>query len=181
MTNRFAWLPAICRGAMALILLLTACSPGQPRLVFFSDFEQFEGWVSPLPAFLTTEQAHSGQYSYRMGPREEFGPGYATTFEKNGFVPRRLRLSGWAYLPSGRIRSTILVINVQCHGRRPDVWEGMDIDESVARYQVWVPLQKHIRLPDDLLPSDELKFYVWHSDVNGELTFLDDLKLEGWQ
>ncbi len=167
---------------MALGLSLTACATaGQESCtVFTSDFEQFQGWVSPLPSFLTTDLAHSGRYAYRMAREEEFGPGYATTLETCPFVPRELRLSGWVYLPSGRI-STSLVLAINCHGRRPDVWEGFNLDEVVTRYQVWVPVQQHIRLPDDLLPTDELKFYVWHQQISSDVATLDDLKLEAWQ
>jgi hypothetical protein len=164
-------------------LMLAGCMPPADKacILLFSDFEQFEGLFSPLPAFLTEEQAHSGRHSYRMAPKAEFGPGYSTTLEKCGFVPRKMRLSGWVYLPSGRIRSTVLVVTVDCHGRRPDVWQGINIDESVERYRVWVPVQKIMKLPDGLEPTDELKFYVWHNDTNGELLFLDDLKLEAWE
>jgi hypothetical protein len=96
-------------------------------------------------------------------------------------MPKRLKLSAWAYLPSGRVRANVVVVTVDCHGRRPNLWKGMNLDEVVTRYQLWVPVQKHISLPDDLLPTDELKVYLWRAEKDGELLFLDDLKLEGWQ
>jgi len=168
-------------GTLCLAALLAGCTASNERCELLrSDFEQFDGWVSPLPGFLTTEQAHSGRYAYRMAPGAEYGPGYSTTFEKCGFIPRELRLSTWAYLRNGRVRATILVVAVNCHGRRPDVWQGLNLDQTVARYQVWVPVQKHISLPDDLQPTDEIKVYLWHAEGGGELLFLDDLKLEGW-
>jgi hypothetical protein len=180
MTSYISWLPVFRWGLILISGLLAGCTPSNDKActIFSSDFEQF--WFAPLPAFLTQDQAHSGRYSYRMSPDAEFGPGYTTTLGQCRFVPQKLRLSGWAYLPNGRIRSTILVVTIKCHGRRPDVWQGLNLDMSIARYQVWVPLLKYIRLPDDLLPTDELSFYVWRSE-KGELAFLDDLKLEGWQ
>lgn len=167
---------------LALGLMLPACTTTNQETctVFTSDFEQFQGWVSPLPAFLTTDLVHSGRYAYRMSRESEFGPGYATTLSACSFVPRELQLSGWAYLPSGRI-SNALVVAINCHGRRPDVWEGFNLDEVVTRYQVWVPVRWHISLPDDLDPTDELKFYVWHQRGDADVATLDDLTLEGWR
>lgn len=75
----------------------------------------------------------------------------------------------------------MLVASINCHGRRPNVWEALRIDQTVRRYQVWVQIRKYIHLPDDLLPTDELTLYVWHNEPNGELFFLDDLKLGGWR
>jgi hypothetical protein len=166
---------------LCLPVLLAGCAANERCELLNSDFEQFTGWVSSLPEFLTTEQAHSGRYSYRMAAGTEFGPSYTTTFERCGFMPKRLKLSAWAYLPSGRVRANVVVVTVDCHGRRPNLWKGMNLDEVVTRYQLWVPVQKHITLPDDLLPTDELKVYLWRAEKDGELLFLDDLKLEGWQ
>ncbi|GAA3935328.1 hypothetical protein [Hymenobacter algoricola] len=182
MTSCFSWSSAFRWWPILISGLLAGCTPSDDKActIFSSDFEQFEGWVSPLPAFLTQEQAHSGRHSYSMSPDEEFGLGYTTTLSQCRFVPQKLRLSGWAYLPNGRVRTAILVVSINCHGRRPDVWQGLNLDISVARYQVWVPLFKYIDLPDDLLPTDELTFHVWRSE-KGELAFLDDLKLEGLQ
>lgn len=175
---RFA---AKCWLGLCSILFLTACSATEgPCTIFESDFEQFQGWVSPLPSFLTTDYVHSGRYAYHMDRKEEFGPGYATTLGDCPFVPTQLQLSGWVYLPHGVV-SSVLVVAINCHGRRPDIWKGFYLDEVVTRYGVWVPIQDYIKLPDDLEPSDELKFYVWHQNRYFDVAFLDDLKLEGWK
>lgn len=160
-----------------------ACTTNkEPAFKVSFDFEQFTQWIAPSSPLLTTEQARSGKNSFRMEPGAEYGTIYSTTLKDAGsIVPRELHLSGWVYLPSGRIRATGLVVSINCQGRRPDVWEALSIDQTVKRYQVWTPIRKYIHLPDDLLPSDELKLYMWHNEPNGELLFLDDLKLEGWQ
>lgn len=167
----------------SLLVLLSACQArNEERCVLLdADFEQFEAWGAPIPPFLTKEQAHSGHYSFRLPQGAEYGGNYVTTLGKCATVPRRLRLSGWVYLPNGRIRSTVLVVQVLCHGRRPDVWEGLELSEKVKRYQTWESVEKYIRLPEDLNASDELKVYVWHADPNGEIILFDDLKVEGWR
>jgi len=163
------------------LLSLASCRKSKPIFTVFTDFDHLAGWVNPLPTFLTTEQAYSGKYSYRMSPGAEYGPGYSTTLAAlASSMPHELYLRAWVYLPSGRIRATMLVVVVNCHGRRPDVWNAINIDQTMARYQIWAPVQKYIPLPHDLQPTDELTFYVWHSDPNGDLLFLDDLTLEGW-
>lgn len=182
MTIRFA-LRFIARWlGFFLCGLLTACSASADErcTLLNSNFEQFEGWISPLPAFLTTEHVHSGRYACFIGQGAEYGPVYGTTLDACPFLPHKLRLSGWVYLPSGHV-STVLVVAINCHGRRPDIWEGLVLDEVVTRYQVWVPVQKHISLPDDLLPTDEIKLSIWHNYPNAEAAFLDDLKIEGWE
>lgn len=165
-----------------LLAALGGCRPAADTagLLLNTDFEQFEGWVTPLPAFLSTEQAHSGRYAYRVAPGQEFGAAFTAPLGACGFVPGRLRLSSWAYLTDGRVRATYLVLSVNCHGRRPDIWEGLQLSEVVKRYQRWEPVHKIIKLPADLAPTDELKVYVWHAEPDGTPTWLDDLKLEAW-
>ncbi|MCR5887955.1 hypothetical protein LRS06_09215 [Hymenobacter sp. J193] len=169
--------------AVVALLLLAGCSTPPPTacVLLDTDFEQFDAWGVPAPPFLTSDQAHSGRFSYRILPGAEYGGSYLTKLDKCATLPRKLRVSGWVYAPSGRIRTTSIVVQVVCHGRRPDVWEALDVSEKVKRYQVWVPVQKYIRLPADLDPSDEVKVYVWHPDLTGEAAFFDDIKLEGWQ
>lgn len=163
-------------------LLLAGChAPGRPAecVLLDSDFEQFDGWVQPLPAFLVTDQVHSGRYALRLAEGAEFGPAYHTTLGRCAYVPRRLHLSAWVYAPSGRIRSTILVTEVNCQGRRPNVWVGFELEGVVKRYQKWEFVHSTIQLPADLLPDDEVKVYLWHPEASGERLWLDDIKLIG--
>jgi hypothetical protein len=161
--------------------LLSGCQQRnqEPCLLVNSEFESDQGWETPLAPFLSTDQAHSGKYSYRLGQGAEYSSNYIVKLSQCGFMPRRLRVSAWVYLPNGRIRSTFLVTQVLCHGRRPDVWEGLEIASKVKRYQVWESIQKYIRLPDDLQPSDELKVYIWHTDPSGENIWFDDIQVKG--
>ncbi|RSK31154.1 hypothetical protein [Hymenobacter metallilatus] len=175
---RAGWAAGLLAG-----LLLAGCgpAPSDSCVLLQSDFEQFEGWAHPLPPFLSTEQAHSGRYSYRLVEGTDFGSKFQQPLGIScAFVPRKLRLSGWVYLPSGRIGSTKLVVEINCQGRRKNVWECLEVQEVVKRYGKWEYVQKIIRLPPDLEPSDILQLYVWHVEA-GDPTWFDDLRLEGWR
>ncbi|WP_035565069.1 hypothetical protein [Hymenobacter sp. IS2118] len=169
-------------GAWGGLSLLAGCgaAPEERCVLLSSDFEQFEGWVSPLPSFLTTERAHSGRYSYYVGDGAEFVAPYRTTLEGCAFMPSRLRLQAWTYLTSGLIRSTKLVVEIRCHGRRPDIWRGLEVSQVVRRYQKWEHLTKTIHLPADLAPTDEVLVYVWCPE-RGAAKYFDDITLEGWR
>ena len=171
------------RWAPVVGLALAGCAPaaGPDATLLRTDFEQLAGW-GPADAFLTTERAHSGRYAMRVPAGQEFAGNYrAPLGSVCAFVPTRLRLQSWVYLPSGRSRDTQLVVQVLCHGRRPDVWRALAVDLVVQRYQKWERVFKYIRLPAGLDPSDELQVYVWHSDPTGEPTYFDDLTVEGWR
>lgn len=176
---RYRWGGALGTG----LLVLAGCAPraGEGSVLLRNDFEQLAGW-GPAEAFLTTEQAHSGRYALRVPAGKEYGGGYRARLQDIcAFVPTRLRLQSWVYLPSGRTRATHLVVQVLCHGRRPDIWQSLQVDLVVQRYQKWERVFKAIRLPAGLEPSDELQLYVWHVDPTGEPTYFDDLTVEGWR
>ena len=84
--------------------LLTACSSADDgaistNVLVRNDFEQLDGWV-PVNPSLTTEFAHSGRYSTKVGGDIE----YSLTFIKPlGLISskrfRKVKFSAWVYLP----------------------------------------------------------------------------------
>ena len=175
--------PSLSARLLALVAavgLLTGCSSQQEPnsfLLLNTDFEEFDSWGLPQPAFISTDQAHSGRFSCGVSQGVEYGFAYHTTLGKGGFVPSRLRLQGWTYLTSGLIRSTLVVVEVRCHGRRPAIWQGLNIDGVVRRYQKWEPITKTIDLPADLDPTDEVWVSVWCPE-RGAAKYFDDMTLE---
>jgi hypothetical protein len=177
MKKRYGWLLALCGG-----LVQAGCHGADYKtecLLLHSDFEQYEGWVSPLPVVLSAEQAHSGRYSEHLGPGVVYGPAHQAVLGNCDFMPGRLHLSAWAYLPNGRVRSTNLIVEVNCHGRRPNIWLGLELEQVVKRYQKWEYVQKYIRLPADMDASDEIRVYLWHPESDGDNLWLDDIQLTG--
>ncbi|MBO3271875.1 hypothetical protein [Hymenobacter defluvii] len=131
---------------------------------------------------LTTKHAHSGHYSYVLPHGSQFGSKvFKAPLSSCGKIPRKIRASAQAYVMSGRVGTTMLVVSLQCHGRRPDVWAALTINEAVKRFQTWVDLKKTIEIPADALPTDEVQVYVWHMDATAEPTYFDDFKIKGYE
>lgn len=168
------------RAGVVLVAALTGCQ-GPPTVAFASDYEEFTGWsTQPPPPGFTSEQAHSGTHAIKIEQNQEFTPAYSGTLGTSlPFLPRQVALNAWAYLPDGRVRSSMLVVTVQCHGRRPDVWVALNLDQVVKRYGQWVSVQHRVSLPADLAPDDQLLAYVWHREA-GTVFYLDDLSFEAW-
>lgn len=163
-------------------LLVAGCRREQGMLLQ-SDFEQYEGWTDSAgtkpPAWLTTTHAHAGRYSQSIPAGQEYGAEYRAALNKCGFVPRRLLLNTWVYLPSGRTGSTELVVYVDCHERRPAIWRSIHLEQVVKRYQKWEQVQQTFPLPSDVEPGDEVRVSLWHPEPLGENIWLDDLRLLG--
>ena len=177
MKKRCGWLLALAGG-----LAQAGCHGADYKtkcVLVSSTFEQYEGWVSSLPAVLSAEQAHSGRYSERLGRGVGAGPAHRVLLGNCGFMPSRLHLGAWVYLPSGRIRSTDIVVEVNCHGRRPTMRLSLEIEQNVKRYQKWEYVQKYIRLPADMKATDELSVYLRHLESEGDNLWLDDIQLTG--
>lgn len=182
MTTGF--LREVSRGLRALLLLglLAGCRSAVEKetVLLNCSFEEFEGWSQPIPTMLSTEKAHSGRYSYCVKQGDDFAGNYHTSLSDCPEPPTMMRLDGWTYLPNVPIGATILVLEVHCHGRRPDVWKGIGIDQVVRRYEKWEHFTKTFRMLNDLLPSDEVKLYAWCPE-RGPTKYFDDLKLVAWR
>ena len=169
-------------GALLLLGLLAGCRSTKEKetVLLSTDFEEFEGWSQPVPAMLSTEKAHSGRYAYCVKQGDDFAGNYHASLSGCLEPPTMMRLEGWTYLPNVPIGSTMLVLEVHCHDRRPDVWKAISIDQVVKRYEKWEHFTKTFRMPGDLLPSDEIKLYAWCPE-RGPVKYFDDLKLVAWR
>lgn len=170
-----------CLRGLLCLGLLASCGAAEKNtcVLLNCDFEQLDGWIPGRPESLTTDRARSGHYSYCMKPGEEFGSSYHILLADCPQIPTRLQLEGWTYLPGTPLGATVLVLEVRCHGRRPDVFAGLRIDQVVRRYEQWEHFTKTIRLPADLLPTDEVKLYVWCPERGNAAKYFDDLTLTG--
>lgn len=176
---RVGWL-----GGAIVAGLLTACGPaGSPTRLAVADFED-PGPVNGPPPALPGFTAHSGANVLTVATGAEFAdilPAQPLrALCPAGRVPRRLRVQAWVWVPSGRIRNTILVAAVNCAGRRRDVWQGLAINQVVRRFHKWEKVQLTVPLPADLQPTDHLTIYCWHQEANGEATYIDDVEVVAW-
>jgi hypothetical protein len=169
---------------LGLLVLLSACGGlgANPFRVAELDFEQPGPGIGPPPG-LPGFRAHSGANVLTVATGTEFTPIYparALGLAVPAGVPRRLRLRAWVWLPSGRTRNTVLVATVNCGGRRPDVWQGLSLNQVVRRFQKWERVELPVTLPADLVPFDQLTVYVWHQEADGEPTYVDDVEIDAW-
>ena len=131
------------------------------------------------PTGFSNEQVRSGQYAIKIATGAEFAGDIRQTLGGAcNFVPRRLRLRAWVFLKSGRIRGTNLVLTVRCNGRREDPRMSIPLHTTIMRYNKWERVQQSFTLPDGLLPTDELLFYCWHAEANGDVTYVDDVRID---
>lgn len=169
---------AALRGALlaGAALGVAACGP-EPQVLLDTDFEQLEAWGITPPAGFTHESAHSGDSSIKTERNLEFAATYVTPLSRLSFVPRRIDLSMWVNLTNGRTREIVFVVQVLRDGRGTDVWENLPLQQVVKRYGQWEHVEHSVYLPSGLSPEDRLKVYLWHQDLNGEPTYMDDLRI----
>lgn len=165
-----------CGLAAGVALLLAACGPA-PEVLLDTDFDHFQEWGITPPAGLSDQLAHSGSYAIKTEPGLDYAGTYSTPLARLSFVPRQFDLSMWVNLTNGRTREIGLVVQVQRDGRGPDVWTNLPLQEVVKRYGQWEHVEHTVYLPHDLSPEDRLKVYLWHQDLGGEATYLDDLRI----
>lgn len=170
--------PLVLRGGLvaSALLLLAACGP-KPEVLLDTDFDHFEEWGIAPPAGLTQEGYHSAPCSIKTEPGMEFAATYVTPLSRLSFVPRRFDLSMWVNLTNGRTREIVFVVQVLRDGRGKDVWQNLPLQEVVKRYGQWEHVEHSVYLPGDLTSEDRLKVYLWHQDLGGEATFVDDLRI----
>lgn len=160
--------------------LLAGCGgPGQQLLS--SDFEQFDGWQVQAPAGLSFEQAHSGHYSLKTTPGQAYSSGYLAPLGHGlPFVPRRVRVEAWVYLPDGRTREASLVLQVSPPNGENKVWERIHLENVVKRYAKWERVEKTYVLPAGLKATDPLRIYLWTPELSDIPVYLDDLRVQAW-
>ncbi|MBJ6107455.1 hypothetical protein MUN81_01430 [Hymenobacter sp. 5317J-9] len=159
-----------------LALALAGCGP-KPEVLLATTFDDLEEWGVALPAGFTHETAHSGNAAIKTEPGMEFAATYVTPLSRLSFVPRRFDVDMWVNLTNGRTREIVFVVQVLRDGRGDDVWENLPLQQVVKRYGQWEHVQHSVHLPRGLTPEDRLKVYLWHQDLNGEPTYMDDLRI----
>ena len=178
-------MPRFCCGL--LLTLLAACqsppvSPGSAAagetLITRNDFEASVGWGdTPASPALTTEVAHSGSWSEKVGPGIE----YAQTYHQQvGRMverrPRRLKMSGWFYFPDLRSHPMLVLQVVKADGGGDLVWQGLDVARYVQIPNQWTYAERIVDVPAAVGALDECRFFLWQSAPT-TAAYADDLEL----
>lgn len=167
----------------AAIMLLSSCSSEQKptaptKVLAFSDFENFDGWLGGPSAALTRGQAHSGSYSTMVGPGQEYSLGYSNELSKlSPDWPAKVTISAWVLIPNRQAAAKLVAEIQDPNGNRQNLlWEGVDLSEVVTTYNKWQHIEHTINMPIVARPTSLLKVYLWRANSN-QLVYLDDLKI----
>lgn len=142
-----------------------------------NDFETVEGWVGDVPfPSLTTDKAHSGKYSVRVGPGIEYSTGYSSEVGKVSPIKlTKMKVRSWVYLQGDS--PAILVTEVKnATDEKPLLWDGLELAKATRRRNEWVKVEKEISLPADIKPTTRLKVYLWSNGSNAPV-YIDDLQI----
>jgi hypothetical protein len=163
------------------LLLCMSCSKSQEdlsekNLITYNNFEAADGWGGTNPT-LTKEKAHSGRYSIKIDPTNEYSYGFDNLLGKIASKkPKGLKVEAWAFVPSKQAGSAKLVVHItKPTSGQQVIWEGIPL-ENVENFKEWTEVSKEIKLPANVEVSDRIQIYLWKAGAT-EAVYIDDLKL----
>ncbi|WP_216690435.1 carbohydrate binding domain-containing protein [Hymenobacter siberiensis] len=163
-------------------LLLVSCSKDEDKvkgtLVTHNDFEAVLGWGGTTDISVNTEKAHSGKYSIKTGPQNEYAYTYSQTLgQMSPTKIKELTLSAWVWVPNAQASSTLVVsINHSTMVNTVVYYGGIDLSKDVTKYKSWQHVSKTFTLPDSVQSTNHLKCYLWRAG-NSEAVYVDDMTL----
>lgn len=172
-------------GLLGLALLLGACTARGPVVdattITFNDFEGGGGWSNDPgrndPGLVARGRAHSGQYALRVDPSHEFSLTFDMALGKiSSSKFKTVRLDAWVYMPSAKATAAIGLQLVQPDGTIAVNGSDIKFGEAVKKYHEWVPVSTEFVLPDDIIPAQHLRLFMWRANASEE-ALLDDVRL----
>lgn len=169
------------------LTLLSACTAHEPaattgaNVITFNDFEGGGGWSNDPgrnnPSLVAKGKAHSGQYALRVDRDHEF----SLTFDMPlGKISRgkfkTVHLDAWVFMPNAQATASIGLQVVQPDGTIAVNGSDIKFSEAVKKYNEWVPVGTDFVLPDDIIPAQHLRLFMWRGNASEE-ALLDDVKL----
>ena len=168
--------------AGALLLTLNACSSDNKQTipenrVTLNDFEALDGWMPAVP--LTAERAHSGRYSIKVDKDAEYSLGYSNPLGKVSPTKiKKLTINAWALRTGSEAKAVIVVeITNPANPTAKPYWQSMDMYQQVKTFNTWTKVTKDFELPATILPTSQLRVYMWRAGAPGQATFLDDFEI----
>lgn len=171
--------------AVLSLLLLAACGSSDQTaatkadILVSTDFDSLAGWMGTPPnPSLTREKAHSGRYSSKVGGSIEYGLTFANTLgELHEVRVKRLKISAWVFVPSAQASALFITHGGDAQpNAKPLIYNILDVVKAVdGNYGQWVPISKILELPDAVIYSTNIGFYLWRPSPSPESVYLDDL------
>ncbi|MDO7850769.1 carbohydrate binding domain-containing protein [Hymenobacter convexus] len=170
--------------AALLALSLSGCSDksqsdAEAGLLTSNDFEHLNGWSdSPSMATLTTEKAHSGQYSVVVKPGADYGLGYGNLLSKlSASRPNKITVSAWVFLPSNQAPAVLVTQITEPATNKVYLWDGMQLVKEVKKFNVWQKVEKTITVPAEATATSRIQIYPWRGDST-QPVYLDDVEVK---
>lgn len=154
-----------------------AAAPARPaNQITRNDFEAVAGWgAGETPASLTTDQAHSGRYSIRVGPDVEYSYTYKLPLRLAlPTRPARLRVRGWFYrAAAGRQGALIVEIRLP-DGKKSSLYQSVSLADLPVG--TWTERTTDVDVPAEATSLDDLIVYLWRAGSPTPL-YLDDVEI----
>ena len=162
--------------------VLASCSKNgddvKGTLVTHNDFEGTLGWGGNADASITTEQAHSGKHSIKVGPQSEYGYTYSQTLGKMSATKiKEITLSAWVWTPNVTAPGQfVLSVTRSPELNTPVFYGSVSLPTVVKKAKHWQLVTQTFMLPDSVQVNNLLKFYLWRAGTT-ENVYADDITL----
>jgi hypothetical protein len=169
------------------LLVMSACAAHDPlpdidaNTITFNNFEGGNGWSSDPnrndPSKVMKGTAHSGQYALRVDQNHEFSLTFDLPLGKiSSSKFKGVHLDAWVFMPSAKATAAIGMQIVQPDGSIAVNGSDIKFGEAIKTYNEWVPVSTDFVLPDNIIPAQRLRVFMWRASASEE-AFLDDVKL----
>jgi hypothetical protein len=163
---------------LLLISFLSACSGNKsgndsvPGSKLISSNLEDLCWMNQFT--LVKDVAHSGKFSSKLDSINQFSFGYSNTFNNiSDTLPLSVDVDVWVYYPQTGINSSV-VLSIDSVGKNI-YWKGIPLKDSISVTNQWKQIKGTFEIPKKIMPTDNIKIYVWSSDKKS--FYMDDLKL----
>ena len=170
-------------GLVGTGLLLASCSGNDDTtvkgsLVTRNDFENVLGWGGGNDPSVSSDRAHSGKFSVKVGPQSEYGYTYIQTLGRMSTAKAKdVTVSAWVWLTSEQDPSSIVMSITRSPELNTPVFYGsVELAKEVKKFKTWQLVTKTFTLPDSVQATNQLKCYLWRVGSN-ENVYADDLTL----
>ncbi|QDA59946.1 carbohydrate binding domain-containing protein [Hymenobacter jejuensis] len=165
---------------------LAACSQDEPpatvatdaNRLAFNDFENVLGWGDLNTSNITNERAHSGKYSVKVGPDNEYGTGYSRELGlMSPHKPSQLTVSAWVWVPDRTATASLVVtLNRSASDETKVFYSRIELLQEIKHFQEWEHISKTFTLPDTVAVTNQFKFYLWRNG-SPQNVYVDDMEI----